>query len=163
MHIFSICSTRTFFLCLPFSFLNPTVNKFPERINISERFTTRPVYNYETFIQTISNGSNMILGYIDSLDCDDLQFLERLADIWIHFYNAIVPKFELIFRNLSDLRINTIVLLRFRTALNASAKTNTIIPRIGIVTDNPEISKDVGLKIKQMLALLITLACSQIT
>ncbi|KAF1742859.1 hypothetical protein MXB_3722, partial [Myxobolus squamalis] len=130
--------------------------KYSDIIKISDKFTTRPIYSNDIFIQTVKNGGLILENHVDLIICDDIQFLEILANIWTHFYLAIIPKFELIFRNLSDCRIFKSLLLRLRTVLNNSKKLADVCRQIGIIKNNSDIKPDVTAKLNQMFALLIS-------
>ncbi|KAF1743814.1 hypothetical protein MXB_2132 [Myxobolus squamalis] len=129
--------------------------KFSNTIKVSEKFTTRPIYSYDIFVQTVKNGGSMIESHIDLITGDEIQYLQYLADIWTHFYGAIIPKFELIFRNLVDCRISKSLLLQMRSVLNNSARLSDVILKIGILKNNPDVKTDIIQKLNQMFLLLI--------
>lgn len=113
------------------------------------------MYDHNVFIQTIFMGQKIIQQYLDKLESDDVNYLASISSLWNHFYSAITPKCELIFRNLTEIRVNTYMYVRFGMALNSATICKERLLKIGNIKDNSNISNVSKGNIRQMLRMII--------
>ncbi|KII67642.1 hypothetical protein RF11_04515 [Thelohanellus kitauei] len=134
---------------------NTGANSAVNEHSIGNKFILRAVYDQDTFTRTISHGSAMISKYLENLNSENSTFIEELVDIWWLYYSFIIPKIELIFRNLTDVKIFRRLLITFGGVL-ISSRCQKVLLGFGKLADHQEVSKETRLKIKQMLGLVIS-------
>lgn len=129
--------------------------KFPSTIEVSDRFVARPIYNSDILSQLTSLGFRKILHFIESIHDDDLVFIQSLANVWTYYYSALIPKIELIFRNLTEVRISNQLILHFRDILHDASRVKSVFESISHASTFSKLPDDAANQLKHMLVLAI--------